>query len=127
MTREEIMRLEGRELDAAVAERVFGHDVVWVIEDRAKLVRRLPDGQCVLVPQYHDNIAAAWQVVERMTMMGYQFELSFVQGAEYESAPWLAIFCKPPRRVGAVHTAFGSTATEAICRAALRAMEEAER
>jgi len=83
MSRKEILQLNaGREIDILVAEQVMG----WQIEtDAAKLKRlnrdvsqnvgngwwRTPEGgwRCEL-PSYSSEIAAAWQVVEKMKSQG---------------------------------------------------------
>jgi len=120
VTREEIMRLEGRELDAAVAEHVMGWTNVIYSDITAAPKGVRPDGLPDAVPHYSEDIAAAWQVVERLTAMGYQFELAFVP--RYEPEPWLALFFVPPRRPAPASSAFAATAAEAICRAALLAV-----
>ena len=122
MTREEIMRMEGHELDAAVAEYVMGLSV-----SNGRVFSHYEEDEFgevsavwVRVPRYCSDIAAAWQVVERLTAMGCQFDLSFAP--DYAPEPWLALFFVPPRGAGSVYSAYAKTATEAISRAALLAV-----
>src|SRR5690606_10412131 len=73
------MRLSGRGLDAAVEERVRGHEVVRVdpVDGTGGYWIKLP-GVCEVrdgakypcldaLPHYSTDIAAAWEVVERLT------------------------------------------------------------
>jgi hypothetical protein len=103
----------GRELDALVAERVMG----WVQEEP----QPHPVNSFAIYfggpPPYSTDIAAAWQVVERMREQEYSIAL--------DSDTWL----KHPY---AVHFIGGNsgcvsctadTAPLAICRAALKAVE----
>src|SRR5690606_19328389 len=73
VTRDEILALEDRELDAAVAERVMG----WLGRPKrfaGTPIMLAPVGEGKFtptpVPAYSADIAAAWQVVERMREMG---------------------------------------------------------
>ena len=65
--------------------------------------------------QYSKDIAAAWQVVERMESLGYEFTLTTYA----LPAPWCAIFFKE----GNDYDGFGDKAPHAISLAALAAME----
>lgn len=119
MKREQIMAVEGRELDAAVAEHVMG----W----RDIKVRMFPGALCTLggnppgkswpdmVPDYSTDIAAAWRVVERLP---WPVALTNVVDGEWECT----VLCYDG---GETHdndeTATARTAPEAICRAALLA------
>ena len=60
----------GRELDALVAKHVIGLDCYGV-----ELYRH--DEFCALhnPPRYSTDIAAAWEVVEKMGTKGFTFEL----------------------------------------------------
>ena len=110
MNREEIMRLEGRELDAAVHECVFGRRVKWATPSAAFNFPFDPDTR-MRIPHYSTDIAAAWQVVERMRERGLYFELGVASKAPYAKA-WLW-------NKDNYWQAEGRTAPEAICRAAL--------
>lgn len=93
----------GRELDSLIHEKVFGQD------PRQEPYQR-PDGAMVypFVPEYSTDIAAAWQVVEKLTEG--EFHLSRCYGGGWE--------CE----LGAPYISFGETAPLAICLAALEAV-----
>lgn len=108
MTRDEVMALSGRELDAAVAERVKG----WEPERTHVVSEDVPwctwlDG----MPCYSSTVLAAWKVVEQMDTPG-SFRLR--HGA---SGHWWASF-------GGADVQ-GNTPGEAICRAVLIGREDA--
>lgn len=65
----------GRELDAAVAERVMG----WGYAQ----IHSADDGYRRSLPAFSTDIAAAWSVVERMASFGYAFD------ARYDREPWV--------------------------------------
>lgn len=89
MTKEEILKLEGRELDAAVAERVMGWR--WLnlpglrrpcFKSPSELAQFLPkfverntvicdDSPPVRLPHYSTDLNAAWQVVEEVTAIAH--------------------------------------------------------
>ena len=105
MTREEIMRLEGRELDAAVHERVFGRPVKWAAPSAEFTFPFDPDTR-IRIPDYSADIAAAWQVIERMWDLGWyvdmghyedEWEVAFYNGLQrYEDCGWppAAVICR---------------------------------
>ena len=110
-----------RELDALIAERVMG----WELDD-------LPEGVVwegnsetgggvtarTAVPRYSTDIAAAWEVVEKIRGAGFTFSLW--DNANQYAAPW---DCRFTHRddVGQKGIAIEGTAPHAICLAALRA------
>ena len=128
MTREEIMRLEGRELDAAVHERVFGRPVKWAAPSAAFTFPFDPDAR-IRIPDYSSDIAAAWQVVERMFERGFYPEISYDSDGTgcNDKAKVYAIFhtedhyCGWPCAANAVKDVPQRVPT-AICRAALLAV-----
>lgn len=88
----------GRELDALIAEKIMGQDYS-LNSLEGSLVLKDP-------PHYSTNIAAAWEVVEKL---GPDWDLiSMEQG-------WIA-------SVGSSERARAETAPLAICLAALKAM-----
>ncbi len=115
----------GRELDAVVAEKVMGLSVrpievigasgVHADVGTVDLPRRMPDGRMGVhaapLPAYSTEIAAAWEVVEKLR--------SPVFVLEWEPDRWLASFC------GEDEDATADTAPHAICLAALKAVEAA--
>lgn len=131
----------GRELDAKVAEKVFGYvawtvprhsgahagDVVWLMQPREAILAPPPD-----LPRYSTDISAAWQVVEYLLAL---------RRAEHQGLSGPPIFrLEGPDSDGEYQAGFvfentlecghlswegwqgeyASTAPLAICRAALR-------
>lgn len=109
----------GRELDALVAEKVFGFPAprdshastevgYWTVDDK----------MFIPVPRFSTDIAAAWEVVEKLKRLGYKIGIdsspndkSACVVMEDDNGDWISI---------AVETA--ETLPHAICRAALKAM-----
>lgn len=126
-------QLSGRDLDLAVAERVMG----WRLLDRQAMGWN-PNGRDVWAtgnlenPTYQrfmpsESIEAAMLVVEKMRERGWRVGLSCSEAAEW--AQWLTEFIKVERAdAGAyknqLYLAEAKSLPEAICRAALSAMEE---
>ena len=109
----------GRELDALVAEKVFGvpHGDCFDTYGGKRCVKHDEYGgpQC-----YSTDIAAAWEVVEKLIALGYWFDVAW----NGESAQ-VDLDCKVPTRMGWDRVVDGLTASTvplAICRAALRAV-----
>lgn len=109
----------GREMDALVAERVFGlkYRARWfmgVIDPRS------PDGTNMRpmgdmdypAPPYSTDIAAAWEVVEKF---GQAFDRLYFSGGKWE--------CWIEPSVGERAQEFGDSAPHAICLAALSAVQ----
>ena len=124
----------GRELDALIAEKVMGWTDVHLHDGTAKDTKLTtlfygewvgrPRGEGALrrVLPYSTDIAAAWEVVEKMRA-SYSFQLQVprlpLAGDVFD---WSAVFFvrRTPEEWGAFHSA--STAPHAICLAALRAV-----
>lgn len=114
-------KLSDRDLDAAVAKKVMGLDIVdaLVALKNEKHYVRIPKdsdispGRIGLIPHYSTDIAAAWEVVEKMATLprapgqygGFQ--------VNYDDHGWTAAFWKT--------YAFGKSPSHAICLAALKA------
>jgi len=110
----------GRELDALIAEKVMGLDVIW---DTDEPVTPIYNCNCALggeykkhthykaIPCYSTNIAAAWGVLEQFTS---------VQCLEKDAEGW---YCGiwDVDSMTMVH-ALRKTAPHAICLAALKAV-----
>ncbi len=115
----------GRELDRMVAQRVFGQEL-----DPENMMLRPADYPWT-VPAYSTDIAAAWTVVEKLA--------GYVSGRE---RPWwsVAVFHPKPEQVMCVvyvcppgylisdteekvANVVANTAPEAICLAALKALQ----
>lgn len=116
----------GRELDALIAQKVFGFKLI----DQAQLGRKDKwywHGEAtVLVPPYSSHIVAAWQVVEKLKIIkapDYTDELNdmpiFVRFLPYEGkweAGWARSYYQQ------AYLCEADTAPHAICLAALKAM-----
>ena len=119
MMREEIKRLEGRELDAAVAEHVMGWErygppgFEYLGNPRTDPET---DPDWSRVPRYSTDIAAAWQVVELMRERGWTMRLY-----EWQKGGSTACFFRHNGRLEE-HWASGRNPAEAISRAALLAV-----
>lgn len=135
----------GAELDAEIAQRVFGLRVEWDDEEcssatpGAKWVygseywavsvpyvyHSEDDDEGEYLQSYSSDIAAAWLVVEAMRARGYSFEVGCNPDRKktgYESTFW-----EPYEKGKMVRMweAEADTAPVAICRAALKALENA--
>lgn len=119
----------GRELDALIAERVMGIDAELIHTDGAPRTIAYRGMQAVVraVDHYCTDIAAAWEVVEKMRADGWEFEI-WDRDAHLTRAhgvPWGAEFSReglawePLRRKGSA-----DTAPLAICLAALASLPE---
>lgn len=132
----------GRELDALVAERVMGYQ--WWHREGLRNHLLSPDaaqwaGSLDMkpgaaetdkafyngAPPYSTDIAAAWEVIERMTAQGWHYEI----GGPAASTPHWARFGRgdyDPHNDewDEQHIGMGSAAPHAICLAALRAIGE---
>lgn len=106
----------GREMDALVAEKVMGWEKVhnnpvvwgdsWYGIDGDALMR---------LPHYSTDIAAAWQVVEKV-IAGDEYEIGFENGQHY------AKLGSAKGGYAWAGQATGTTAPHAICLAALKAV-----
>lgn len=116
----------GRELDAEVAKKVMGLTVEFVKGNPAaweaktgKPMRWLPNDYMVVgqkamyrigtfsdmhVPNYSTDIAAAWEVVEKMKADGYTLEL------DDRRAGWAAVFIK----YGGTHETLAQIGSETV-------------
>lgn len=151
MTRDDVMALEGRELDMVVAERVFGLKrettrIQWprievtVFEspgtggmvyyyhpdDPDVCLGRHKDGFWAMLhplPQFSSDIAWAWLVVERMRKLGFCYYLDDHEGTHK------AVFARINRSrqvVGPHYRAESESAPLSICHAAVLAATGAE-
>lgn len=131
----------GRELDALVAEKVFGYE--WLDEVRERkddpygfgptrwqgwvkagtkepifdMMWRHESG--LHQPLYSTNIAAAWEVVEHLRQLDYFVAL--IVRPDKSIGPDTAYGCEVSRFFGPFCKVNGNTMPEAICRAALAA------
>jgi hypothetical protein len=109
----------GRELDAEVETKVFGHTLTW--ESTGERGNKVPfwsnGGTPCPVRFYSTDIAAAMEVVEKF----YSF---WLQRTPSLKGLWCAGFAGTPHGtvVSSVGEAFAETAPHAICLAALKAV-----
>lgn len=115
-----------REIDALVAERVMGYG------SRVKMFVSGPiinDAYPVAVPNYSTDIAAAWQVVEKMREIACQVDVT--SHGEHEVVLAHGVVCYihgfnedfwREGMLDADYSAVADTAPMAICLAALRAI-----
>ncbi|HEX7333434.1 MAG TPA: hypothetical protein VF290_18160 [Pyrinomonadaceae bacterium] len=111
-------KLSGRELDAAVAERVMG----WQRQPDYNYWMSFPAGETFklhkLIATWHpsESIEAAMDVVEKMRANGWSFACTMYDG----KLPY-ASFCRST--VKSSRNAEAESLQEAICLAALKALE----
>lgn len=133
MKREEIMRLEGRELDAAVHERVFGRRVEWAVPSAETTFPFDPDTR-MRIPDYSNDIAAVWRVVGEMNRRGFMARIEVASNKAEQYDPATGVVKRMADGVAWVDVGFGRDDQEvhrnlyrfidvpvptAICRAAL--------
>jgi len=122
MTRDEILNMpEGRELDALVAEKVMGCDTKQFIWKRYGKPDAIQDCEYGGPCNYSTDIAAAWQVVEKMEHDDWWWEAANVVP---NSDPIVYEFKWTHRGVIKAFYACEDTIPLAICRAALLAVME---
>lgn len=110
----------GRELDALVAEKVMGWR--WFTDEFNPRPVLVPPGmpRQSALPSFSTDIAAAWEVVERLR--GMEPELSWND----EARCWIVGFWKGPSAPSTIHGSSDS-APNAICLAALKAVGRLEK
>jgi hypothetical protein len=112
----------GREMDALIAERVFGRQTGrW---GSFSLMDGGDDAVAVETPRYSTDIAAAWEIVPRLEARYGRFDITQIWGLDARG-DWQCTLGKQGwESVGAIYvTGFASTAPLAICRAALQATD----
>ena len=127
----------GRKMDALVAEKIMGFEyrevrvdvssnpdrfeyrtLKTLVRPRSKARERF-FGWDDQVPQYSTNVAAAWEVVEKMGELGYTCHIEW-KGSDRTSAGSAEVtFVKHLTEGHGV-----GTMPEAVCRAALMAVEQ---
>ena len=130
MTRDEILAMEpGPELNELVALKVFGQPRPMYVHEPH--IEPIWNGHWVCSPDYDEgdvcnwkardfsgDIAAAWQVVEKMVGSHYcdwTLDMTWYDGPNYTMRFLHA---------DATYEGFGMTAPEAVCKASLLAVEE---
>lgn len=118
----------GRELDALVAEKVMGCKVLWqkatvsgpycgcnCADGFEEGPHSDPNRMDANLKSYSTDIAAAWEVVEKLAENGKLLEL--YAGGGPKGASWTATFFD-----GSSGNEYADTAPHAICLAALKAV-----
>jgi hypothetical protein len=109
-----------RELDAEIAEKVFGYTLDYEFADTlgAPCVTELRDqyDEWGMLPHYSTEIDDAWYVVDKMRREGWRVSVS-----EVSDALWNCRFC--PEDTAAYVFALADTPPLAICLAALKVGE----
>jgi hypothetical protein len=114
----------GRELDALVAEKVMGYKVTdWPTGKEFPITSAIAAGvlsefQQSRIPSYSTDIAAAWQVVDKMKSLG-----CFIKVHNCDHRGEWGCWCTHPGRVLSESFAVEDTAPHAICLAALKAVD----
>lgn len=115
----------GREMDALIAEKVMGYTLSGLSLPAYPKYKLFDiesgefSGYVKEVPHYSTDIAAAWEVVEKMK------NYLFVCGRT-DDGIWEAYFFPVNSGIGKLSEAHGDTAPSAICRAALKTMKVVE-
>lgn len=124
----------GRELDALVAEKVMGRQVTWEDsqedDDQDDCYFLDENGNyswSACVPRYSTDIAAAWQVVEKLDLLGVRLvpghesygEVSFSLGRRSDNGLW--VLGDDRSLEPGVE---GESAPHAICLAALKVVQK---
>ncbi len=108
----------GRLLDRQVAEGVLNA----VVETDAQGGLYVPtDNGGFMLPEYSEDIAAAWTVVKMMFARGWDMELQLYQDEKGSAAYRVTISRIEHQEIGSLE--FADTAPLAICKAALMAMK----
>lgn len=123
--------LVGRELDAAVAERVLG----WteLSTKYGPLCGQHPESEDSLrkygptsVPSYSTDIAAAMEVLNKADGLWELSRYPYLDDDAEEDTPYTLLYSCRLRFGDHLGSAEGDTAPEAICRAALNAVKARE-
>lgn len=108
----------GPEMDALVAEKVMGHKVGFPFTDSpdegwVKDPNSMVGGYKCRLPRYSTDIAAAWEVVEKMKSTWGEFILKYGECLVRDRWGLHLAWCSPV-------CGYGETAPLAICRAAIK-------
>lgn len=122
------MKLDaGRELDALIAEKVMGwtwdESTAWSPSGGRNSRTGRPDDPWWWLPHYSTDIAAAWEVFEKIPMTIYAPHASLAAG-EYENVDQWVAEARLPSKESISESA--DTAPLAICLAALKALGSSE-
>lgn len=118
---------QSREIDIAIASKVLGHTVYY--EKNGAVRERLSSGQSRPLRAYTEDVSAAWEVVEKMSITLLPIEsgwFALVGPQRAWSSP--ADFLLYLQKADFVHAgaAVGEKAPLTICTAALKALQRRE-
>lgn len=121
--------MDNRQIDIAIAEKVMGWKGIKRGENPGfDYVGKKPlsDGQNsrdnYLIPPYSTDIAAAWQVVEKMRLLGWRFEIFDTVRHSWWARFGRGEFNHYENEWDEEHIADENSCTLAICLAALKAV-----
>src|SRR5690606_20607824 len=115
--RDEILAMKpGRELDALVADKVMGYTTHGQFREK--------NGVRVMIDRYSADIAAAWEVVERLTRRKDVQKPMFADFSLVKKWDTYEAVFIPVGKLGGKPSFGCKTAAEAICKAALLAVME---
>lgn len=126
----------GRDLDALIADKVFGHAVVKTTWGKQKQYSQLSIGEpsyyddCGAttlsnpVPDYSTSIESAWEVVEKLKMTVYAPGASFANGEYGNGIEGWSAEVGTDEAYGCERVYDCATAPLAICLAALAAIDK---
>lgn len=63
----------GRTLDALIEERIFGNPIDHEFDEPIVKARRDQYDECGILPAYSTDMAAAWQIVEKLDLLDYWY------------------------------------------------------
>jgi hypothetical protein len=118
------MKKSSREIDMFMAREILGHDVHH--EKNGTIREQLPSGQSRPLRSYSEDIAAAWEIVEKLGITLLPVEkgwFALVGDKQGWSSP--ADFIRYLQKADFVHSgaALGDKAPMTICMAAMKAYE----
>jgi hypothetical protein len=118
------MKKSSREIDMFMAREILGHDVHH--EKTGAIREQLPTGQSRPLRSYSEDIAAAWEIVEKLGITLLPVEngwFALVGDKQGWSSP--ADFIRYLQKADFVHSgaALGEKAPMTICTAAMKAHE----
>jgi hypothetical protein len=113
----------GRKLDALVAEKVMGYHNIYVAHDGVPHLLPIPNSGTtgVICPRYSTDIAAAWEVVEKLQLLNKPQSIPSSNYAEhlqlwqYDETKWMVGNIESDTIYGE-----GESVAHAICLAALK-------
>lgn len=124
----------GRELDAQIAEKVLGLEVVRVeLDPAANYIAHAEPGNPAagwwFVADYSTEIYAAWEVVEKMKADDFWPSMTWKSGViegDWSRAVWFVRFRCVRGGTRGDHWAADESLPLAICKAALKVVEQAQ-